>query len=283
MKEKTILYIVSDVRSGSTLLENILSKSKETTSVGELHHINSYLNQGEIGKTINWVCSCKKHLQSCPFWKKVFLGLNVDNIKDLENTRILFAKKLDETQILANKRKINIINLIYERIFEVTGNKLIIDSSKRPYHGLSLYQNIESKVKIIYLKRDLRAIAISKRKWNLKMKKEKLNLIRVLWRTYNYRMHCEKNLKQVNREDLFVLTYDELIKNTQLKINEMAEFSEISTFKAPKYMELEEDHTIGGTPNKFKKRKIIYDDSWQKVSKKNILFNILGKILNKIS
>jgi hypothetical protein len=39
----TIIYIMSDNRSGSTLLENILSKSDECFSVGELAMLKGHL------------------------------------------------------------------------------------------------------------------------------------------------------------------------------------------------------------------------------------------------
>ncbi len=39
----TIIYVMSDKRAGSTLLENILSKSDETVSVGELALLKNHI------------------------------------------------------------------------------------------------------------------------------------------------------------------------------------------------------------------------------------------------
>ena len=39
----TVIYIISDRRSGSTLLENMLSKSEEIISVGELAMIRGHI------------------------------------------------------------------------------------------------------------------------------------------------------------------------------------------------------------------------------------------------
>ncbi len=51
----------------------------------------------------------------------------------------------------------------------------------------------------------------------------------------------------------------------------------------PEYMELDNDHTVGGTPNRFEKRKIHFDNNWKKSVANKPLFNYLGVILNKLS
>ena len=68
--KKTIIYVMSDVRSGSTLLENILSNAPNTLSVGELHHLDSHLYKGKWGRPWNWTCSCGKSIDNCKFWNK---------------------------------------------------------------------------------------------------------------------------------------------------------------------------------------------------------------------
>ena len=57
-KKITVIYIISDRRSGSTLLENILSKSNETVSVGELAMLKGHILKEGPGEIWNWNCSC---------------------------------------------------------------------------------------------------------------------------------------------------------------------------------------------------------------------------------
>src|SRR5206468_10691536 len=64
----TIIYIMSDNRSGSTLLENILSKSDECFSVGELAMLKGHLLKTGPGANWNWNCSCGQAFNECPFW-----------------------------------------------------------------------------------------------------------------------------------------------------------------------------------------------------------------------
>src|SRR5215210_5593596 len=70
-QKKKIIYIMADNRSGSTLLENILSKSNECFSVGELDMLKGHLNKKEAGARWNWNCSCGSPLSECNFWKPI--------------------------------------------------------------------------------------------------------------------------------------------------------------------------------------------------------------------
>ena len=67
----TVIYIISDRRSGSTLLENILSKSIEIVSIGELAMLKGHIEKNGPGDLWNWNCSCGKTIMQCEFWSKV--------------------------------------------------------------------------------------------------------------------------------------------------------------------------------------------------------------------
>src|SRR5689334_5320337 len=66
-----IIYIMADNRSGSTLLENILSKSDECFSVGELAMLKGHLLKEGHGENWNWKCSCGQPLDKCIFWSPI--------------------------------------------------------------------------------------------------------------------------------------------------------------------------------------------------------------------
>src|SRR5881397_149559 len=71
MEKPTVIYIISDRRSGSTLLENILSKSSEVTSVGELAMLKGHILKQGPGERWNWNCSCGNSVMECVFWRSV--------------------------------------------------------------------------------------------------------------------------------------------------------------------------------------------------------------------
>ena len=56
----------------------------------------------------------------------------------------------------------------------------------------------------------------------------------------------------------------------------------MKAFPTPEFMELVEDHTIGGTPGRFSKKPIQYDDSWKEQYNDNKFAYFTGGILNKI-
>lgn len=283
MKKKTILFIVSDVRSGSTLLENILSKSKEVISVGELHHLDSHLHKGKWGVTWDWNCSCGKSFSDCEFWVKVFAKMNISNFNEIENTQIKYTLNPTIEEIHKSQTALRLLDRIYKAVFEVSNVNTIIDSSKTPQQGKAIYQNSLFDVKVIHLKRDIRAVVISKNKWSIKFFDKKLNVYKILWKTFKFRLRCNKELEDISNKDVLNLNYEDFIKESQENLNLISEFVGFESFNFPEYMVLEDDHTVGGTPNRFAKRKIIYDEQWKETTRKKPFFNFIGYIFNKIA
>lgn len=280
---KTILYIVSDVRSGSTLLENILSKSNEVVSVGELHHLDSHLHKGKWGSSWNWKCSCGESFDSCKFWTNVFKDMNVLDFDDIKNTEVKYEKLSGAVEESKRQATLELLDRIYTSVFNTTGVKVVVDSSKRPLQGKAIYENSSFNVKILYLKRDLRAVVISKNKWSMKFYDKSLDLYKVLWSSYKHRINCKKVLREVRDEDLYVINYEHMLSDLQFNLDSISSFVGFSTFRVPEYTVLDNDHTIGGTPGRFEKRKIKLDSQWKKTAKKKPIFNTIGFILNKLS
>ena len=282
MKNNVIVYIVSDVRSGSTLLENIISKSKEVVSVGELHHLDSHLHKGKWGVTWNWNCSCGESFYNCEFWNGVFTKMDVLNINEIQNTEIKYTLNPTLEEIRNKKTTLKLLDRIYKAIFEVSNVNVIVDSSKNPQQGISIYKNSQFVVKVIYLKRDIRAVTISKNKWNIKFYSRNINSYKVLWKTFAHRIRCNKILKGIDDEDIYNLKYEDFSKDPQNYLDEIATFVGFKSFAMPKYMMLVNDHTIGGTPKRFEKRKIQFDELWMGTTRNKPIFNFIGLILNKI-
>lgn len=286
---RKIIYIISDVRSGSTLLENILSKSDEMLSVGELHHLDSHVHKGEAGKRWNWNCSCGKSIIECEFWSQVINALQSKGFQEIEKTFIdpperIFKQtnpKCNWQYSDANRKTLNLLQHIYASIFETTDTKVIIDSSKTPFQGLAVYSKVDFDVKIIYLKRDIRAVTLSKHKWNNKygIKRGKY---KILMNSKLYDLQCRDAFNKVKEQDRIAISYEDLATSPQKIIDRITEKFDLPPVKVPEYMYLENDHTVGGTPTRFEKRKIKFDDSWKSGIAKMPLFKIVGGILDRI-
>lgn len=279
---RTVLYIMGDSRSGTTLLENLLSKSPDIISVGELRNFSDHYNKTGRGITWDWECSCGEPIDQCKYWESILSHLEKQGIDKIENTKILEEYSNKENDIASN-----IIFGIYRAIFDNQKVEFIVDSSKVPHQGIYLRDrgnnndnNID--VKFIYLRRDLRAIAISKQKWNRKFNNDNRSLYRLLFGCKRHELNCKRYLNKVSNDDKIIINYDRLSKKPTETIHEICEKFCINKFDTPNYMYLENDHTIGGSPNRFKKRIIEYDNSWKQKMVGKPLFRLTGKLLNNI-
>lgn len=295
-----VIYIMSDNRSGSTLLENIFSKSDECFSVGELAMLKGHILKNGPGDKWNYTCSCGKALSDCEFWSPIIKEL-YDTDKENFFTAVNMASKskslkfnqpfpfLYKSRLLQfategyNKKVAATICKLYKAVADSSGKKFIIDSSKNPIQALSLYNNREGiKVKLIYLKRDIRAIAVSKRKWKATNNKRKKSLLRLVTDVFYYRRLCDTVSNLVDPKDIVLLDYESLAKNTDGELKRLFKDLNLKPFPTPKFMELVEDHTIGGTPGRFEKKPISYDERWKSEYKEDKLAFKIGKYLNNL-
>ncbi|MEO7210682.1 MAG: sulfotransferase [Chitinophagaceae bacterium] len=294
----TILYIISDKRSGSTLLENILSKSNEAVSLGEVAMLKNHVLKEGPGEKWGWNCSCGEALSACPFWSPVLQKvLSGQNSKEFE-TKInwpytslkalafgvspnFFKKKIFQ-KIRSQKANKIVENVfaVYQAVFELTGKNFIIDSSKLPIQALALYQRKkEIPMKFIFLTRDIRGIAYSKKK-SKESKEIKISL-KDLYKAWVYKKFAAGVLKYILKKDIISIRYEQLAEKTGEELEKIFSFTGMRTFETPAYMELLDDHTLGGTPKRFDKREIRLDASWEKYFNNHHAKNLAGKIFNK--
>ena len=291
---------MSDNRSGSTLLENILSKSDECFSVGELTMMKGHLLKNGPGEKWNWTCACGKPLTECEFWGSIVQQTYATNPENFESGikwnfkskalalngvfPFLFKNKFLKVISNVNNRKVtDTLNQLFKLVHEKSGKPFIVDSSKNPLQALAIYKNITGfNVKIIWLKRDVRAIVTSKSKWkSLNKKKEKSKMKRLL-DVFYYRRLCSTVASIADAKDIIQLDYKNLATNTHEELQKIFNAFELKSFPTPQFMELVEDHTIGGTPGRFTKKPIQYDDGWKEEYKNDKFAWFIGGALNSI-
>lgn len=297
MTEKiTVIYIIADRRSGSTLLENLLSKSDEIVSVGELAMLKGHIDRTGPGVFWNWNCSCSKSVFECPFWNKVLGNIYSKNFQTktkwpFKSLQILMASffpgsvcktlwKFINTK--NNLLTINILNEVYQSVSNTASKKIIVDSSKDPVQALAISKCENIDAKYIWLKRDARAITYSKMKRAQINKSSDKRGLRTLATTLFFKKLCAAALQCLKEHNSLTLNYEQLAADPREELNKVCNYFGLKNFIAPHYMELANNHTIGGTPGRFERRPVAEDTSWKNFYKSKPLLNRLGKWANKL-
>ena len=166
-----IFYIVCDSRSGSTLLENLLSKSDQIVSLGELHRLKSFMNEEGVNSTKRWDCGCGEPVKSCTFWNDIINDAGIKSPSELETMvynsgggfyKLSLNRKFKKTE---NKNVISVVDRIYEAVMVKKGTKVLVDSSKLPSQGYWISKYSGHDVRFIFLRREIGGVVLSKLKW----------------------------------------------------------------------------------------------------------------------
>src|SRR5690606_35117942 len=159
-----VVYIVGDNRSGTTLLDYLLSCHPDIHSVGELHNLNEYYSKKGTGVRRDWKCSCGSQLPECEFWSDILTQLN---FKEGSSTKLnlkkpryyipyhsYFINRINDL-LLNNKSQgklfSNIMWRLYSTINTKTGKYIILDSSKSGFEAYYLNKYREDEIKFIVI------------------------------------------------------------------------------------------------------------------------------------
>ncbi len=152
-----VLYIAGCDRSGSTLLDCVLGEIDGVLAVGETKHLIYGAMTGEE------LCGCGVPLVNCELWGPVFDEFGKCALGRLRIRHMPFAmspfrpKKLTETMDDLARQGAP----IYKKLREITGARVLVDSSKGPSYALALAQSPEIDLHILHLVRDSRGVAYS--------------------------------------------------------------------------------------------------------------------------
>lgn len=298
--EPIVIYIIGDRRSGSTLLDSLLSQHPDALSVGELHHLKEYFYQIGRGDRTGWRCHCGELIKDCSFWSEIikdipmsenFLTkLKADKESKLSYFSKIFLKK-EVTDILKNKEfekkgKILAQNrwLIYKAIQKKSGKKIIIDSSKEPYEAYYLNKYKEGKIYFLLMERDIWEVAYSKMKRKYKSG-EKINEVKDLYKNIIGSNRLKKRNRIVKNKmkgaQVKSINYETLTINTENEIKKI--FRYIKTPISSVSSELNTSgHPLHGSPSRKEKSFVSRDMRWKDYYKKHSFAFRFAKIISNI-
>jgi len=282
------IYILSDKRSGSTVLENLLAQMDGVFSAGELRLLQGhYLKEG-AGKDWNWQCTCGESIQDCTIWSKVstLLAEKPTLIAHPAVNQLLGrSKKLNWLDSLPNVQpsREEIANSCRQMLeLAAPAASHWVDSSKDPIQAFFMAKAIPN-ARILIIERSLRAIAYSKYK-HKKRKEEPASIWKLLIEVFR-----NAQLRQKVKEELTLLNLDVQVLQYEVFIQSPAQFvAQVLDRKLAKdeierlhYFDASQQHSIAGTPSRFEKKRLRLDESWKGFYSKRPMVNLLGSWLER--
>ena len=165
-----ILYLVGDSRSGSTLLQHLLSLQPGVHALGELRRLGSLARAKEP-------CACGAQLDDCECWCAVCgetrasqrtteqepMGLSW-RISMFREVAAIRGGLVPAGPLLRRRNHAAAAECfrLYEAVSRETGADLLIDNSKEPDHFLHMRASYPEHVEPVFLHRDGRGIIWSK-------------------------------------------------------------------------------------------------------------------------
>jgi hypothetical protein len=264
-----VLYVGGYQRSGSTLLDRMLSRCEGFVSSGEVVHL---WTRGVAGDEL---CGCGEPFSDCSFWREVgrvaFGGwdsLDVSEVIRLQrsvdrNRYIIFmlAPRLSLRYRRDLIRYTQILDRLYRAIGAV-GGRIVVDSSKHPSTAFLLRRVPSVDLRVVHLVRDSRGVAFSllKRVRRPEVVGERSLMFRaspwrsgIEWFAFNLLFHV---LGFVGTPSVLA-RYETLVKSPRVVLREILSLAGMDptdegfAFIAGTNVSLGLDHTVAGNPMRF--------------------------------
>jgi hypothetical protein len=271
-----VLYIGGCPRSGSTLLDRMLSQVDGHVSAGELVHL------WERGILNNELCGCGEPFWSCPFWTEVgrdaFGGWGSVDIDDI----IALQHRVDRNRYIIfmlfpwlsrrYRRDLDAYAPVLRRLYgAVAARGVVVDSSKHPSTAFLLRRVPGVRLRLVHLVRDARGVVFSLSKrvrrpevldHDAFMHRRTATRGAAEWVFFNALFHVLRltgtRSTRVRYEDVVSRPLDALTSVGGGGTRELA-------FVDAAGVELEVDHTVAGNPMRFAHGRVELrlDEDWR--------------------
>lgn len=280
-----VLYIAGNGRSGSTLLARALGQAEGFVSVGELKHVWNR-SFGE-----NQLCGCGRPFRACDFWQEVMqqayggleqvdvarmraLAAAVDRVRHIP--RLYLSGAGSDFQASLREYGAQLVRL-YRAIQEVSGQEVVIDSSKEVSAAYVLDQLDEVELYILHLIRDSRGVANSWQRRKLRTEvvgeEEYMSIYSPYksasrWMSWNALISARFARRPAPH--YMRLRYEDFVRapvqTLQGLVTAVGQKSAVTDFMDDNYISFQTvTHTVAGNPNRFEQvgAHIRFDDAWK--------------------
>lgn len=283
-----LAYILAVSYSGSTLLAMLLGSQTEATTVGEMRALTH-------SEPDTYLCSCGEHIKKCGFWSEVSKCMAKRGIPDFDITRARLSIHETENGYLrrlldplprgplleavrrtalalspawpGHLRNIHRRNgALVEVLKEITGTKVVIDSSKIALHLKYLLKSPDLKIKIIWLVRDGRAVTMSMLKHGIagleqRPRQEIVAGAARSWRRNNEA--AERVLERLPSSQWLHLQYEELCKRPEETLRGLCKFLGMDTRNLVLDFRSRQQHILGNDMRLQSGSDIRLDERWR--------------------
>ncbi|HEU0076850.1 MAG TPA: sulfotransferase [Longimicrobiaceae bacterium] len=280
----TVIYIASDNRSGSTLLDQLLGGHPAAVSVGELRRLADFVRRDEP-------CTCGLPVRECPFWGPVLaaepevetaaLPRGASRVAELGTQALLLAAPRPLLGRAKGARaRAEGCWRVADRAAAEAGAGWVVDSSKTPEQLRMLSLARPDALRVIFLVRDGRGVALSK------AQRRGMPFWRgvVSWTASNLRLLMA--LRSVPASRRLTVRYEALCEDPEREMRRIAEFAGLPYDPALTRLDRSGRHNIGGSPHRFDAgpATIRLDDRWHGFVRgsKAVQFGVLGGWLNAL-
>lgn len=290
---RAAIFVLSDVRSGTTLLDQCLGGNEEVASLGEVHWLRAYVRQDRaIYDPIHpLVCSCSLSVGNCPFWLAVrkVLGRPLDALELRSN--IAHRKGLVDAlemlryvprrlvrarpglyrhrvvqRVFSGERLARDCIALFDAVTKVSARPYCVDSSKSPFRFRVVYGFDPEKTRAIVMARDYRAVVHSKMR-----RGESLESAAAGW---NRAMNQIEDLTgDLPSSAVLRLKYEALCESPDRELRRICDFLGLTFSRRMGKRPTGDVHHIGGSPSKFDSNRIAInlDRSHERVFKPEAL------------
>jgi hypothetical protein len=309
-----LVYILAASHSGSTLLAMLLGAHRQTVTVGELKATS-------LGDADAYRCSCGQPIRECGFWSKISAAMAARGIRfDIADARTdvradgsAYTRRLlrplhrgaglewfrDAALALSPTWRTRLPELqktnaaLVQTICEVTGKRMVIDSSKTALRLKYLLRNPELNVKVVRLIRDGRAVALTyvnpmvfANTQNDRMRierHEQLSLEDAVYRWRRSNEEADALLAGIDPAKYLTLRYEDYCLDPDRALERAFRFLELDPGQAVRDFRTLDSHVIGNAMRFDDSSEIVLDERWRTVLTRQQLmtFDQLAGRLNR--
>lgn len=282
---RAAVFVLSDVRSGSTLLDQCLGAHPEIMSLGEVHWLPAYVAEDRTmyDPAHPLVCTCGAPVERCSFWGQVAARLacplgelrlraDLKNLREGSSSEPLLGRAakwlvkrnpgLLRHEVVRNWFEGDAVArdvlALFEAVASVSGCSLCVDSSKSSFRFRAVYGVDPSRTRAIVLVRDFRAVVQSKMKRGLSFEAAAQGWRRKMEEIEALTSDLPAGVMQAVR-------YEEFCLDPGRELEKLCEFLGVEFSNVMLERPKKNVHHIGGSPSKFddSKTRILLDRAFE--------------------